>query len=41
MTYNPDNLVFFYLTLAILALAVSIALYASRPRDRKPKKRLH
>jgi len=35
MNFNPDNLVFFYLTLAILALAIAVATYAMRHGDHK------
>jgi hypothetical protein len=38
MTLNADNLVFFYLTLGVLALAIAVALYATR-RDSKGTKR--
>lgn len=37
MSFNPDNLVFFYLTLAIIALAFAIVYYAST-RDKKRRK---
>ncbi len=41
MTFNPDNLIFFYLTGAVLALAFAILAYAtlSRRSDKHKKHR--
>ena len=40
MTFNADNLIFFYLTLGLLALAFAIVFYAAGgDRDDKPGKR--
>lgn len=41
MTFNPDNLIFFYLILAIMALAVGLTVYAASPRrhDHHDRKR--
>jgi hypothetical protein len=38
MTFNPDNLIFFYLTLGLLALAIAVALYATRGDSKRPKR---
>ncbi len=35
---NPDNLVFFYLTLALLAVAIAIVAYATMRYGDKSKK---
>ena len=40
MTFNADNLVFFYLTLGVFALAIALALYATRS-DTTQSKRHH
>ncbi len=39
MTFNPDNLIFFYLILALLAVAFAIVYYADhKSRQDKPTK---
>ena len=39
MTFDPNNFIFFYLILAIFALAIGLVAYASRPlNDREHKK---
>ena len=38
MTFNPDNLIFFYLTLGLLAVAFAIVFYAAAShRDDKSR----
>jgi len=39
MNINVDNLGYFYLTLAIVALAIAIVVYAMLRYDNKPRKR--
>lgn len=39
MTFNPDNLIFFYLTGAIILLAMSITLHAAISEDKKKHKK--